>query len=159
MSNRSAPSCESNALTDRAAACLMGSATYLWIREHLAEDGWPYRQPTWVMTSKARESIDGADLRFAAGAVADVVAEIEEAVSDPEAVLWLLGGGELAGQFLDAGLLDEMVVSYAPVTLGRGAPLLPRRAQLRLRESEVCGDFVCARFLIDGLRPAADWQA
>lgn len=41
--------------------------------------------------------------------------------------VWLVGGGELVGQFADAGLLDEILVGVAPVTLGGGAPLLPRR--------------------------------
>ena len=41
--------------------------------------------------------------------------------------VWLVGGGELVGQFADAGLLDEILLGVAPVTLGRGAPLLPRR--------------------------------
>jgi hypothetical protein len=45
-----------------------------------------------------------------------------------------LGGGDLVGQFADVGLLDEVIVSIAPVTLGRGAPLLPRRVELRLDE-------------------------
>jgi riboflavin biosynthesis pyrimidine reductase len=38
-----------------------------------------------------------------------------------------VGGCELAGQFHDAGLLDEIIVTLASVTLGRGMPLLPRR--------------------------------
>ena len=33
----------------------------------------------------------------------------------------------MAGQFLEAGLLDRMIVQLAPVTLGGGKPLLPRR--------------------------------
>jgi dihydrofolate reductase len=41
--------------------------------------------------------------------------------------IWLVGGGDLVGQFADRGLLDEILLSVAPVTLGRGAPLLPRR--------------------------------
>jgi dihydrofolate reductase len=41
--------------------------------------------------------------------------------------IWLVGGGDLVGQFADCGLLDEMFVGIAPVTLGGGAPLLPRR--------------------------------
>ena len=41
--------------------------------------------------------------------------------------LWLVGGGELVGQFYDAGLLDELIVQVGSVTLGSGKPLLPRQ--------------------------------
>ena len=40
--------------------------------------------------------------------------------------LWIVGGGDLAGQFYDAGLLDELIVQIGSVTLGSGKPLLPR---------------------------------
>jgi dihydrofolate reductase len=36
--------------------------------------------------------------------------------------IWLVGGGELVGQFHDYGLLDEIIVQIASVTLGGGAP-------------------------------------
>ena len=41
--------------------------------------------------------------------------------------VWLIGGGDLVGQFDDAGLLDEIRLGMMPVFLGSGAPLLPRR--------------------------------
>ena len=41
--------------------------------------------------------------------------------------IWLVGGGDLVGQFADQGLLDEILLGIAPVMLGAGAPLLPRR--------------------------------
>ena len=56
--------------------------------------------------------------------------------------LWVVGGGDLAGQFADAGLLDEVLVTIAPVTLGAGAPLLPRRIttkRVTLREVRHAG--------------------
>jgi dihydrofolate reductase len=40
--------------------------------------------------------------------------------------VWIVGGGDLAGQFHDQGLLDEMFVQVGSVTLGSGKPLLPR---------------------------------
>lgn len=40
--------------------------------------------------------------------------------------IWTVGGGELVGQFHDAGLLDELYVQIGSVTLGTGKPLLPR---------------------------------
>jgi dihydrofolate reductase len=56
--------------------------------------------------------------------------------------LWLGGGGDLVGQFHDAGLLDEIILGMTPVTLGGGAPLLPRRItskQLAFEEAELIG--------------------
>jgi dihydrofolate reductase len=53
--------------------------------------------------------------------------------------IWLVGGGDLVGQFADRGLLDEILLGVAPVTLGGGAPLLPRRltaSRLELVEAE-----------------------
>jgi dihydrofolate reductase len=56
--------------------------------------------------------------------------------------LWLVGGGDLVGQFHDARLLDEIILGMAPVTLGRGAPLLPRRItskELAFDKAELVG--------------------
>jgi dihydrofolate reductase len=41
--------------------------------------------------------------------------------------IWLMGGGELIASFLDAGAIDEFVVSVVPVFLGDGIPLIARR--------------------------------
>jgi dihydrofolate reductase len=67
--------------------------------------------------------------------------------------VWIVGGGDLAGQFAGVGLLDEVIVSIAPVTLGGGAPLLPRRIELRLTSWDGIGDFACAKFSV--VRPPA----
>ena len=62
--------------------------------------------------------------------------------------VWVVGGGDLAGQFADADLLDEVWVQYAPVTPGSGAPLLPRRIELRLEDVARNADFACARYRV-----------
>lgn len=41
--------------------------------------------------------------------------------------IWVMGGGELAGQFFDAGLLDELILQIGSVSLGHGKPVFPRR--------------------------------
>lgn len=56
--------------------------------------------------------------------------------------IWLTGGGDLVGQFYDCTLLDEIIVSIASVTLGGGAPLLPRaitRPPLKLLSATTYG--------------------
>jgi dihydrofolate reductase len=41
--------------------------------------------------------------------------------------VWVVGGGNVASQFADAGLLDELLVTVVPVVLGEGKPLFDRR--------------------------------
>ncbi len=60
--------------------------------------------------------------------------------------VWVVGGGDAAAQFVRDGLIDELIVSYAPCTLGSGGRLLPTHSEWTLAESGVNGDFVCARW-------------
>lgn len=112
-------------------AIAMGSTTYEWILRNTQEvseqtgSAWPYAQPTWVFTSRELPVIAGAKVSFANGDVKAVHQEMLAAAKDKN--VWVMGGGDLAGQFLDAGLLDEMVVQIGSVTLGQGKPLFPRR--------------------------------
>jgi dihydrofolate reductase len=103
----------------------MGSTTYEWIQQH--DPGrWSYGdRPTYVFTHRELDPIEGANLVFTSDPVTDVHAAMTGAAGDGN--IWLVGGGELVGQFLDHGLLDEIWLTLAPVTLGAGAPLLPRR--------------------------------
>ncbi len=133
-------------------AVVMGRTTYEWVRDHLhaAKERWPYAIPTWVITHAQLSGIDGADIRFAQGAVAPIHAAITEAAGARN--VWVVGGGDLAGQFADAGLLDQLVVSIAPVTLGAGRPLFPRRFELQLEGVAQNRAFVCATYNVR--RPA-----
>ena len=109
-------------------AIAMGSTTYEWVLnyEKLLETGkpWPYSQPSWIFTTRSLPVVPGADIRFVRGDVRPVHAEMVAAAVGKN--VWLVGGGELVGQFHDHGLLDELVVTIGSVTLGAGAPLLPR---------------------------------
>jgi dihydrofolate reductase len=112
-------------------ALAMGATTYEWIQRHHPGE-WAYDDlPTWVFTHRELVPIEGADLHFTAEPVPVVHAAMVEAAGDKDR--WLVGGGELVGQFLDHDLLDELWVSLTPVTLGAGAPLLPRRHTTPLR--------------------------
>jgi dihydrofolate reductase len=114
-------------------AIAMGSTTYQWLLDHPGDPGqvWPYQAPTWVFTSRPLATVPGADLHFARGDVLPIHRQMVEAASGRD--VWIVGGGELAAQFYDQGLLDRMVISVASVTLGGGAPLFPRRTSPRLK--------------------------
>lgn len=131
-------------------ALVMGATTYEWLRRQLAEsdEPWPYELPTWVLTHRNPPRVADADVRFAAGDVRPIHADLVAAAGARD--VWVVGGGDLAGQFADAGLLDEVVVTVAPVVLGAGRPLLPRRLQLRVAETARNGDFVVTRFMVEG---------
>lgn len=120
---------EHAAFMEGVGAIAMGSTTYQWlldneIRPDTAAKPWPYQQPCWVFTSRSLTVVPGANVRFVSGDVRPVHAEMVAAANGKN--IWLVGGGELVGQFDDCGLLDEITVSIASVTLGGGAPLLPR---------------------------------
>ena len=128
-------------------ALAMGASTYEWMLRHVVEAapaggaGWPYVQPTWVFSHRQWPAVPGADLRFVHGDVRPVHAAMVEAAAGRN--VWIVGGGELAGQFHDAGLLDELIVQVGSVTLGAGKPLLPRRIAfppLRLRAVRQVGE-------------------
>jgi len=112
-------------------ALAMGASTYEWLLRHVvqasgdAPRGWPYEQPAWVFTTRQPATVPGADIRFVRGDVRPVHEQMQRAAAGKN--VWLVGGGELVGQFHDAGLLDEVIVQIGSVTLGAGRPLLPRR--------------------------------
>ena len=131
---------------------VMGATTYEWILDHdfagknPVDWVWPYDLPCWVFTHRQLPVVPNATIEFVSGDVAPVHRDLVAAAGGRN--VWVVGGGDLAGQFADAGLLDEVQVTIAPVTLGAGAPLLPRRLELRLDEVGRNGDFVCARFSV-----------
>ena len=115
---------------DGIGAIVMGSVTYEFILGHMAATGgeWAYEgKPTWVLTTRdlPRPEGEGVDVRFANAAVADLYDEMIGASGGRH--LWVMGGGNIASQFADEGLLDEVLVTVVPVVLGEGKPLFDRR--------------------------------
>jgi dihydrofolate reductase len=112
-------------------ALAMGSTTYEWMLKNAdkvaAESGsaWPYSQPTWIFSTRKLPATTGADIRFVSGDVRSAHAEMRAAAGTKD--IWIVGGGDLVGQFYDCGLLDQLVIQIGSCTLGTGKPLLPRR--------------------------------
>lgn len=136
------------------AVMVEGSTTYEWgLSEwNLMEQPAKWQEfygdhPVFVFTTRELPVPEGANVRFVSGSVAEVLPAIREAAGDGD--IWVVGGGELAGQFLDAGALDELRLSVAPVALTGGAPVFPRRvdssvldsAVLELVEAKAVGQF------------------
>ena len=110
-------------------ALISGATTYEFVLDHLAEDSeWPYKgKPWWVLSSRDLPVPEGeqVDVRIVNAKVADLYEEIVTAAGERN--LWIVGGGNVASQFADEGLLDEVLVTVVPVVLGEGKPLFDRR--------------------------------
>lgn len=138
----------------RTGAMVMGRATYEWVARALERSGdpWPHRQPCWVRTRRSlARPILGADLHITDDPAAEVTAELRRIAGDAD--VWCVGGGQTASWLLDAGLLDEVWITVAPVVLGRGVPLLARPAALELLEVERNGAFTVVRYHVLGKTP------
>lgn len=139
---------------------VMGSTTYTWLLEHEDLLVQPRKWaeffgdlPTAVLTSRSLPAPDGADITFLSGSVAAHADPLLERAEGKD--VWIVGGGGVAGQFLDAGRLDRIEVTVAPVLLAGGAPLLPRNLgadRLRLQSVERVGPFVHLVYVIDAER-------
>ncbi len=144
-------------LPQNVGAMVEGSTTYEWVLQESDILAHPEKwrefhgdTPTFVFTTRDLPAPEGADITFVSGDVSDAVPALRAAAGEKD--IWIVGGGDLAGQFLDAGLLDEIAVSIAPVLLTGGAPLLPRRLEsdrLRLVSAKAVGAFARLIFAIE----------
>jgi len=95
---------------------VVGSHTY----EHALQLGWPYgNTPTVVTTSRDLPS-SRASVEFYSG---DLKRLVDERLAPRYRNIWLVGGAILSQSFLKLGLVDEIRLMIAPVTLGDGLHL------------------------------------
>lgn len=137
-------------------AFAMGANSYQWMLDHenvLDEPGkwraWYGQVRCWVFTHRALPAVADADIAFVRGDVRPVHEAMVGAAGGKN--IWLTGGGDLVGTFADHGLLDEVIIGVAPVTLGAGAPLLPRRLlsdRLSLIDVERVGQFAYLTYAV-----------
>ena len=129
-------------------ALLMGRRTY----DVVAGFGgaWPYgKRPVLVATHRPLAPVT-VEVRPVHGDIATMVAMAREAAGDKDVYI---DGGDLIRQAMDAGLIDDLVVTMVPVLLGNGYPLfagVEKRHQL-----EFLGHHTFGRTMIQvQLRPA-----
>ena len=107
-------------------ALVSGSVTYEWVLDHI--DEWPYAgKPFWVLSSRElpQPEGEGVDVRVVSGEIPKLIEKMLDSAGDRD--LWIVGGGNIASQFADHGLLDRVETTVVPVVLGEGKPLFDRR--------------------------------
>ena len=143
-------------LMDATSILVMGSHTYEWLlrdQDLISQpEAWTVSfgtRPVIVFTSRDLPAPQGADVRFVDGSVGGNADMLQDAAGD--GTVWVMGGGDLAGQFLDAGLLDEITLHLSPVFLAKGKSLLPRDLasdRLTLVQARQIGQFIEATWRI-----------
>lgn len=119
-------------------AILMGRRTYEVVR---AFDGpWPYgSMPVLVATTRELRSAPPG-VRRAIGE--DVVAMVTDAKTVAAGKDVYVDGGQLIRHVLDAGLVDELILTIVPQILGDGVPLfagVTKRHELELVSAHEAG--------------------
>ncbi|WOC12105.1 dihydrofolate reductase family protein [Gordonia sp. MP11Mi] len=133
-------------------AIVMGATTYRWVVDHIADAGepWPYADyPTFLFTHRGVDVVDPS-VTVLSGSPADHRETLEAAAGEKN--VWVVGGGDLAAQFAESAMLDELVVSYAPVTVGSGRPLFPRAFDFELLDTAQNRAFLIGRYRVVGPR-------
>lgn len=122
---------------------LMGRKTYDWIMNH-AE--FPYAgKDCYVFSHTPRENTK--DVTFVSE---DPAAFVSRLKAQPGNQIWLVGGGGLLRPLLEAGLVDEMILTIAPVVLGKGIPLfqnLETEIGFTLKNMERYGQFAQLHYI------------
>jgi dihydrofolate reductase len=140
-------------------AFAMGASTYEWVlrNDNLLNEPQNWHDmygdvPCWVFTHRELPLVPDANIFFISGDVRPVHDAMTVAAQGKN--VWLVGGGELVGEFADQGLLDEIILGVAPVTLGAGAPVLPRRLssqELALTHVAQLGQFAYLTYAVGSL--------
>lgn len=128
-------------------AIAMGSSTYQWLIDN-SRGVWAYKVPCLVFTHRNFKILEGADVRFVKGEVSTQHQELKKLAKGKD--IWIMGGGDLAGQFYEQGLLDEMHIQTVAVFLNEGKKLFSRKTDkafkiLDIRQrGETCVEVVYA---------------
>nr|WP_306210891.1 dihydrofolate reductase family protein [Actinoplanes sp. RD1] len=140
-------------------AFAMGAATYEWVlrNDNVLDEPENWHEmygdvPCWVFTHRDLPLVPDANIFMVSGDVRRVHEAMMVAAQGRN--VWLAGGGDLVAEFTDAGLLDEIVLAVAPVMLGAGKPLLPRRLsgeQLALTNVAQIGQFAYLSYAVGNM--------
>ena len=92
-------------------------------------DGWwgdepPFRGPVFILTHHARDPVvkqGGTTFTFVTDGIESALDQARAAADGKDVALG--GGADVARQYLDAGLLDEIQLHVAPILLGGGVRL------------------------------------
>ena len=120
---------------------VMGRRTYDWVME-MEKDEYPYEGlQSYIYSRSVKDSSPASDIEFTD---MDIPAFADKLKSTSGKNIWVIGGSELLAGFMEAGLIDELIISIAPVVIGRGIPLFQKSSlmtEYKLKDVKRYGEF------------------
>lgn len=132
---------------------VMGRRTYDWLLKEVGREGFPYRDKACYVYTKQQTGTDGL-VQFV-NEQPDVF--LSRFSADTGKALWLVGGAGLIESFLQQRLVDEWIVTIAPVLLGDGIPLFSAtipECRLELLDCKRYGQFASMHYRV--IAPKSD---
>ncbi|MCC8368081.1 dihydrofolate reductase family protein [Xenorhabdus sp. PB61.4] len=104
-------------------AAIIGAGTYEWIMKNTAGH-WPYQNiPSFILSSRNLPVPAEINAVITHDSASEIAAKARAAAKDKD--VWIIGGGETAAFFADAGELQQLFLTTVPVFLGSGIRVLP----------------------------------
>ncbi|MFA6060465.1 MAG: dihydrofolate reductase family protein [Taibaiella sp.] len=103
-------------------------------------DNPPYHAPVFVLSHNERAPVEmkgGTIFHFITDGIEEALRKAKEAAGDQN--VKIMGGANTVNQYLVAGLVDELWLHVAPVTIGAGVRLFEGVPDLKLEPVEVSG--------------------
>ncbi|GGP11276.1 dihydrofolate reductase family protein [Nonomuraea glycinis] len=122
------------AMSASAGAVVVGKRTFDVGLPHWQDT--PYPVPTFVLTHQARAELvmKSATFTFVTDGIGAALKAAQDAAGDKNVIVM---GAQTGRQFLQAGLLDELLINLVPVVLGAGSRLLEDLGHIELTRTQV----------------------
>jgi dihydrofolate reductase len=120
---------------------IMGHTTFSQIVCELSPDKWPYEgKKCYTATRKPHK--DDPRSEFIQD---DFLGFVKQLKDKPGKDIWLVGGADIANQFIAENLVDKYIISLIPIILGDGIPLFSsnnKKIEMRMEQVKSYGDML-----------------
>jgi dihydrofolate reductase len=125
---------------------IMGRRTFDWVKTHINGE-FPYKGKECYVFSRVKQN-ENDDVKFVSENILPFTSKLKEQEGK---FIWLVGGGELIHSFLKENLVDELILTIAPVILGTGIPLFKENdleQKLELKGINTFNQFVEMHYVV-----------
>lgn len=128
---------------------ILGKRTYDWIMEH-EKGNFPYENKNCYVFSRTTQGAND-HVEFVQGNIVEFIDHLKNSEGKD---IWIVGGGDLLTSFIKEDLIDEYIITIAPVIIGKGIPLFNKQdteIDLELKSVRQFNQFVELHYVKAGM--------